>query len=112
MTLAKMMTMMITGWSLTVDGLLPVNGHQAEVHKGVPAEPVEAQGGEEARTGVDTVTGHTAGAQDEGTPAVITGTVVDTTMATNGDVIVEMMIDIARGDIAKEITEKSRFGAF
>lgn len=104
MTLAKMMTMTITEWSLTVDGLLPANGHQAEVHKGVPvetAEPVEAQGGEEVHTGVDTVIGHTARAQDEATPAVITGTVVDTMMATDEDVIVEMMIDIARGDIAK-----------
>ena len=106
MTLAKMMTMMITGWSLTVDGLLPANDHQAKVHKRVPveiAEPVEAQGGEAVHTGVDTVIGHTAGAQDEGTRAVITGTVVDTTMAPDGDVIVEMMIDTARGDIAKEM---------
>lgn len=104
MTLAKMTTMMITEWSLTVDGRLPANGHQAEVHKGAPvetAEPVEARGGEEVHTGVDTVIGQIAGAQDEGTPAVIIGTVVNTMMATDEDVIAVMMIDIARGDIAR-----------
>ena len=105
MTLAKMMTMMIMEWSLTVDDLLPANGHQAEVHKGVPIETA-AQGGEEAHTGVDTVIGHTAGVQDEGTRAVITGTVVDTMMATDEDVIVEMMIDIARGDIARKSVKR------